>query len=265
MKRFAKCLVAAVAAIAAGDGAKATAPEAALSSPQELRLAQAAPPGQRPPPTPQQRVAMLREWLQASKAQMRSYQWIETTVITRDGKESSRKQNTCYYGVDGRLQKVPVAGGTEESPGGPPGILPLGRLRERIAEHEDEKVAKYLSDAEALVHAYIPPDPDRLQQTVGAGRLSVNMLEPGRRVGLDFKDYLKAGDVLGVEIEVPTNRLLGMHVSTYLDDPKDAINLDVEMGVLPDLTIYIARSKLAAPAKDVTVTVENSGYRRTGG
>ena len=64
---------------------------------------------------------------------------------------------------------------------------------------------------------------------------------------------------------MPTNRLLGMQVSSYLDSPEDAVVLNVEMGVLPDGTIYAAKTTLNAKAKEMTVTVENSGYRRTGG
>ena len=86
-----------------------------------------------------------------------------------------------------------------------------------------------------------------------------------RLVRLDFHNYLKASDVLGIDIELPTNRLLGMQVSSYLDSPEDAVVLNVEMGVLPDGTIYAAKTTLNAKAKEMTVTVENSGYRRTGG
>ena len=72
-----------------------------------------------PPPTPQQRVAMLKQWLQASQAQLRSYEWVETTVSLGQGREEkSRKQNTCYYGVDGTLQKVPAAESAADSGGG---------------------------------------------------------------------------------------------------------------------------------------------------
>ena len=66
---------------------------------------------------------MLKQWLQASQAQLRTYEWVETTVITKGGEEKSRKQNTVYYGADGKLQKVPVAGGAESKSGGPPGPL----------------------------------------------------------------------------------------------------------------------------------------------
>jgi hypothetical protein len=206
-----------------------------------------------PPPTPQQRVAMLKQWMQASQMQLRAYEWIETTVIAKGGEEKSRKQNTCYYGADGKVQKVPVAAPEADSGG--------GRLGKRIKANKKEEIADYMQSAAALVHSYIPPDSSRIQQSVDAGKMSMNVTQPGRSVRLDFKDYLKPGDVLSVDIETPTNRLLGMHVSSYLDDTKDAIQMDIAMGVFPDGTIYTAKSTLAAPAKDMTVTIENTGYR----
>jgi hypothetical protein len=210
------------------------------------------------PPTPQQRVAMLKQWLQASQAQLRSYEWIETTVVAKGGEEKSRKQNTCYYGVDGRLAKVPVAGGTDSSAGGP-----RGPLRKRIAESKKEELTQYMKDAAALIHQYVPPEPARIQQAVDAGNFSAS--PQGQRARLTFRNYLKANDSLNVDVEIPTNRLLGMSVSTYLESATDAIQLDVTMGVLPDGTIFTQRSALAAPAKDITVTVDNAGHRRAGG
>jgi hypothetical protein len=214
-----------------------------------------APQGQ--PPTPQQRVAMLKQWLQASHAQLRSYEWVETTVITKGGEEKSRKQNTCYYGVDGKLQKVPVAGATTDSGGGG------GPLRKGIAARKKEEITGYMQSAAELVHSYVPPDASRIQQLASDGKMSITPLQGGSHVQLVFKDYLKAGDSLSVDIETATNRLLGMSVASYLDDnTSDAIQMTIAMGVLPDGTIYTAKSTLAAPAKDMTVVVENTGHRR---
>jgi hypothetical protein len=204
---------------------------------------------------------MLKQSLQTSQKQLRAYEWIETTVVAKDGEEKSRSQNRCYYGVDGKLQKVPVASSGSEGDSG-------GRqrgLRARIAEEKKEEMTEYMKNAVALVHSYVPPDPGRMQQCVNTGKLSLNPIQPGRVVRLDFKDYLKAGDVLGITMELATNRLMGMQVSSYLDSPEDAVVLNVEMGVLPDNTIYTQRTTLDAKAKGMTVTVENSGYRHSGG
>ena len=232
-----------------------------FDAPVAVRLAQApqpAPEGQPPPPpTPQQRVAMLKQWLQASQAQLRTYEWVETTVITKGGEEKSRKQNTVYYGADGKLQKVPVAGGSEGKSGGPP-----GRLLKKAAENKKEEMVDYMEQAVALMHSYVPPDPNRIQQAVNNGKLSVT---PGQRVRLDFRDYLKSGDLLSVEIEAPTNRLIGMAVTSYLDTPKDEVRMNIGMGVLPDGTLFTSRTTLDAVAKGVAVTIENTGHRHKGG
>jgi hypothetical protein len=216
---------------------------------------QGQPPQAQPPPTPQQRVAMLKQWLQASQAQLRTYEWVETTAVSVKGEEKSRKQNTCYYGVDGKLQKVAAAEPAADSGG--------GRLKKRIVAKKKEEMTEYMQEAAALIHSYVPPDPNRIQQSVNAGKMTMSPQDGGRRVQLVFKDYLKTGDSLSVDIETATNRLMGMSVASYLaDSPSDAVQLNVEMGVLPDGTIYTAKTTLVAAAKDLTVVTENAGYRR---
>ena len=262
MNRF-KCLLPlGLAAFAASlTGNSAAAGSAAIPL-----LAQAAKPGtEQAAPTPQQRAAIIKQWLQASQVQLRNYEWIETTVVSKGGEEKSRKQNTCYYGVDGKLQKVPVAGGTEEKAGGPPGIMIPGKILKKIGEKKQAELAAYMQSAIALIHSYMPPDPNRLQTAVGSGKLSVNMLQPGRRVQLVLRDYLKPNDSLSIDIELPTNRVIGMHVTSYVDKPDDVVQLDVTMGVLPDGTIFAQKTLLNAQSKDITVTVDNSGHHRTAG
>lgn len=216
-------------------------------------------------PTPQQRVAMLKQWLQASQAQLKSYEWIETTVISLKGEEKSRKQSQVYYAVDGSLQKVPMGGEQDKQSSGPPGLLPVGRMAKRAGKQKGEELQEYMQAAANLVHSYLPPDPSRIQNSVNSGKFSVNMVQPNRQLRLDFNDYLKAGDKLSVDIELPTNRLMGMEIASYLDSQKDTVHMKVTMGLLPDGTIYTAETVLNAPAEKVTVTVDNSGHRHGGG
>ena len=77
--------------------------------------------GQPPPQaTPEQRVATLKQWLQASQAQLRAYEWIETTTVAKGGEEKSKTEKRCYYGADGKLQKLPISSG-ESGPAPPSG------------------------------------------------------------------------------------------------------------------------------------------------
>ena len=217
--------------------------------------AQAAP----PEPTPQQRAAMLKEWLTASRAQLRNYQWLETTTVSKDGEQKSQKQATRFYAPDGTLQKVPIeAGGQPQAAGRDP---VLGR---RMREAAKQDAVDYIESAVQLVHEYVPPDPARLQQSMEAGKLTVGVLAPGRSVQLNFADYLKSGDQLSARIDTQTNQLVGLGVSSYLDTPSNAVQLDVTMGLLPDGTIHEAQSVLNAPTQGLSVTVSNSDYRKLG-
>ena len=51
-------------------------------------------------------VAALKQSMQQGMAKIRQYEWVETTIISLKGEEKARKQNRCYYGTDGKVQKV---------------------------------------------------------------------------------------------------------------------------------------------------------------
>ena len=225
-----------------------------------LLLAQAQPPA--PPPTPQQRMTQVRDWLQYSQKQIRAYEWIETTVISKDGQEKSRETKRCYYDVNGQLQRVELSHTADQSSHAPPGIFPFGRLIKRAAEHEKEEVTQYMRNAVALTHSYVPPDGGRIAQAVMSGRVSVNLLQPGHLVGLDFRDFVKPGDLFSTQIELPSNRLVAINVTTYMDAPDQPISLNVSMGELPDGTLYSTRSILIAQTQGIRIEVQNSGHRR---
>ena len=215
--------------------------------------------------SPQQRVAQLKAWLQASQQQLRHYEWVETMTLTKDDEVKATKQNQVYYGADGQLQKVPVDSGNDESAGGPPGLLPVGRMAKRRAKHEKEELEEYLKASAALFQSYIPTDANMIQQSIDSGNFGVNVIRPGQEIRVDFHNYKKANDTLSIKIELPTNRLTAMAISSYLEDsPKDVVRLDVTMGLLPDGTIFAANTRLNAPEKEVVVEIANTGYRKMG-
>ena len=205
-------------------------------------------------PAPQERIAALKQSLQEDQARLRQYEWIETTAVSLKGEEKSRKQNRCYHGADGKVQKVLVAA--------PPPAEKKRGLRGKIIENKKEELSDYMERAVNLVKLYVPPDPGLIQRTKDAGKASIHMLEPGRRARLEFRDYLEAGDVVGVEVDLTANRLLGLRVSTFLGSPQDPVSLDVRFATLNDGTGYPGEVQLDAGAKQVKVAVQNTGYRK---
>jgi hypothetical protein len=205
-------------------------------------------------PSVPERVAALKASLAASQIILKQYEWIETTVVSLKGEEKSRKQERCYYGADGKLQKIEVSASPQPEP--------KRGLRGRIIEKKKEELTDYMKSAVALVKTYVPPNPAKIQAAKDAGKVSIEVLEPGKRARLNFRDYEKPGDNLGVEVDLANNRPLGVKVATYLDDAKDAVTLDVSMGQLNDGTTYPSDITLNAKAKNLKVTAQNSGYRK---
>ena len=210
---------------------------------------------QAPQPSVQERVAILKGTFAASQANLRQYEWIETTLVSLNGEEKSRKQQRCYYGADGVLQKVLV----DASP--PPAAKP--GLRGRIIANKTAELTDYMKSAVSLVKSYLPPDPAKIQASQNAGKVSIQVLDPGKRAQVNFHDYQKPGDNLAVVINLANNVVAGIGVSSYLDSPTDVVTLDAKMGQLNDGTIYTSDTTLNAAAKNLTVTVQNTGYRKT--
>jgi hypothetical protein len=211
-------------------------------------------------PSVPERVAALKTSLAESKARLKGYEWVETTVVLLKGEEKSSTQQRCYHGADGKVQKLPLAA--------PPEPEKKRGLRGRIVEKKKEELSDYMKQAIGLVHQYVPPDPESIQKAKDAGKVSIAIVDPGKRVRLEFKDYLVPGDQLALEVTLADNRLAAIAVSTALDDKNtrgdktDPVTLRVRMGTLDDGATYAAETALAAPAKDLRVIVTNSGYRK---
>ena len=204
-------------------------------------------------PDPAARVAAIKEWIAQSKAHLKNYQWIETTVVSVKGEVKSTKVANCYYDVTGTLQKVQTS---ETAPKSKPGI------RGAIQRDAAKDMTAYMDKAVALVKSYMPPSAEKIQASKDAGKMSVDFLPGGQNVRLNFHDYQLPGDNLSVSLDTATNHPLGFGVATYIDDPKDAVVLAVTVGTLPDGTGYADKTTLDAKAKNLTVTITNSGYRK---
>ena len=207
-------------------------------------------------------VAALKQSMQQGLAKLRQYEWVETTVISMKGEEKSRKQNRCYYGADGKVQKVALdqAAPAEQKQGGRAGRRGGGKMKEQIVENKKDEMKDYMERAAALIHAYVPPDPAKIQAAKDAGRITTNP-PAGGKVRLVISDYQQPGDSVTVDLDAAANRLAGLGVNTYLDKPDEAVTLAVQMSALPDGAIYAAQTTLDVKAKNITVVTQNSGHR----
>ena len=212
------------------------------------------------PPAPEgakDHVAALKRSLAESKAALRQYEWIETTVISIKGEEKSSKQSRCYYGAEGTLEKVPIDGDADG------GKKPRG-LRGAIVEHKKDEMTDAMKEAVGLVKQYIPPDPEKIKAAEEAGKLSIVPPDAQGRTQVVIKNYLKPGDTLSMSMAIAADRLTALTVSTYIDSTKDAVELNVQCGAFPDGTVYPAKIDLDVKKQELSVAVQNSGYKKQG-
>jgi hypothetical protein len=200
-----------------------------------------------------ERITALKQSLAESQKNLRTYQWVETTVVSLKGEVKSTMQSSCYYGADGALQKTPISASPPPAP--KPG------LRGRIVESKKQELTDTMKQAVALVKSYVPPNPALIQRSKDTGKASMEVLQPGKLIRLVFRDYQLPGDVLAITVDLSTNRLAGISVSTYLGQPNTPVTLEVAMGSLADGTTYPANIQLGIKSQQLAVAVSNSGYK----
>lgn len=205
----------------------------------------------------EEKIAAIKQNLQTSAVNIRSYEWIETVSIKLKGEQKAQKQNRCYYGDDGELHKMPLGDASE-------GKSPRG-IRGKVAKKKKGEIKDYAEQAIALIKQYVPPEGQRIQKAKDEGKTSMTVYGDGSRLRLVVPDYLKAGDVLNIDIDPNGDRITGISVATYLEaDPKDAVTLDVKFSALKDGTGYPASVVLDGQSKELNIAIENSGHRKSG-
>ncbi|MCE9625835.1 MAG: hypothetical protein K8R69_10365, partial [Deltaproteobacteria bacterium] len=195
--------------------------------------------------------------LQDNQARLKQYEWIENMVVSKNGDEKSQKQYRCYYGADGALQKVLIDSSQDE------GRERRG-LRGRIIAHKKEEMTEYMQRAADLIKRYIPPQSAKIQAAWDAGNVAVKPGGSAKTVELEIQSYLLPGDSLDLNLDMGKPEVTGLQVSSYLDNPKDAVTLAVTFGKLQDGTNYPKQTLLTTKKKDLTIQVQNSGYRKMG-
>jgi hypothetical protein len=208
-------------------------------------------------------VAALKQSLQQGQALIRKYEWVETTIISLKGEEKARKQNRCYYGADGKVQKVSLdqaAAPSQEDKGGKGGRKGGGRVKQQVVENKKGDIQDYMKQAAALIHQYVPPAPARIQAAKDAGRVKANP-QAGGKVQVAIAQYLLPVDSLTIDMDGTANRLLGLNVNSYLDKPEDTVTLAVQMTTLPDGALFASETTLDAKAKNIRVVIQNSGFK----
>ncbi len=211
-----------------------------------------------PPAGLQEKVAALKKALQQNQAALKKYQWVETVTVSKGGDVKSQKQYSCYYGVDGTLQKIELNSSQDQGGGGGRGFL-----RRKIMADKKREMVDYMKQAGALIKQYIPPQASQIESAMAANNVS---LKPGgdQNIELTIKNYVLPGDSLDLGLNMAKPEVTSLAVNSYLDNPKDTVTMQVSFANLPDGTSYTKQTVMTTKKKAITVTTDNSGYKKMG-
>ena len=135
-----------------------------------------------------------------------------------------------------------------------------GRVKEHVIEKKKEEYQEYGQQIGALAKQYTTPNPQLLMQAKQAGNIS---LEPGDgTVSLVIKNYVKQGDSMTFTLDPQSKQLQNVRVSSYLNDPSDAVTISAEFAQLPDGTNHVASTLINGVSKQLTVNEQNSNYQK---
>lgn len=205
----------------------------------------------------QQKLAALKQSAAANKQKLSQYQWVETQQITLKGEQKPERVFQCTYGPNGQVQKVPLGAQPQEQQSG---RRRGGALRQHIVEKKTEEMKQYMQQVKSLLALYVPPNPQLIQQAMQKKNVAVEKNTGSSGVQAVFNNYAKQGDKMTIGFDPASRKITSINVDTYMEEPKDAVTLAVQMASLPDGTNYPQQSVLNATAKQLKVTTTNSNY-----
>jgi len=201
----------------------------------------------------QQKVAAFKQSTAENQKALYQYSWIENTQLSLKGEVKSTKIESCRYGPDGKVQKTPLTA--------PPEKKAMRGLKKKVVEKKTDEMKDYMERVVSLIHRYVPPPPELIKADVAGGNASLSPQGPGA-IQLQFKNFVKNGDVVSITLDTAAKSIRQLKVDTYLDEEKDKVNLAVDFQTLPDGTNYAANKNLNVTAKKIVVNIAGSNYQK---
>lgn len=202
----------------------------------------------------EEKLMAIKQAQTENKQKLAQYTWQETETISIKGNVKDTKVYQIQM-VNGQQQKTLLNDQKASSGGGRE-----GRVKEHAIEKKTEEYEQYGQQIGALAKQYTTPNPEALMQAKQAGNIS---LQPGAgTVSLVIKNYMKQGDSMTMTISEQTHSPVSVQISSYLNDPSDAVTISAQFAQLPDGTNHVATTQINGVSKQLTINEQNSNYQR---
>jgi len=205
----------------------------------------------------QQHLAEIKQSLAFNKQVLAGYTWLEQQIISVKGEQKKEELFNVQLGPDGKAQKTPLD---------PSSVSDDDRkergLRGRIREKKIDEYKEYGDSIRTLVQQYIPPDKDMLQQSYQQGNVMIGpVAAQPNQYRFVITSYIKQGDKMTVVLDKSTMSLVSLSLSTYLSDPADAVNVNVQFAREPNGgPFHVSTETIDGVSKQLTIEVVNTNY-----
>ena len=208
-------------------------------------------------PQVQERLAEVKESAARNKQSLAHYSWQEQQTIAIKGDVKDTKMYQVHLGPDGKPQKIKTENLPESSGGRKHGLV------HQVKEKKGEEYKEYGQQIAALAQQYAQPDPQKLQQAFQQGNVMFGSAGAPSDVKMVISNYIKPNDKVTLVFNRQAKAIQSVNVATYLNDPKDAVNIGAQFSQLPDGTNHVASTQTKGESKDLLVTTQNSNYQKT--
>jgi hypothetical protein len=212
-------------------------------------------------PEVQQRVAQIKEASARNKQALAQYTWVEQVTISLKGEEKKQEHFQVRLGPDLKPQKTSLDPPNDASSSSQGGRLKRHVVAKKVAKKKEE-YKEYADQMKALAQQYVPPDRDLLQQAASRGDITLGTTPgAGNNVQLVVHNYLKPNDSLTMVFDKTQKQLVSVQIASYMDDPKDAMNVTAQFSSLPDGTSHVSNVMVDGVSKKLNIAIQNSQYQ----
>jgi hypothetical protein len=206
-------------------------------------------------PALQARLAEIKQASAANKQALSHYTWQESQTTSIKGEVKKQQLFQVSVGPNGQQQKSEINAQPAAAPSG-------GMLKRHIVAKKKAEFKDYGEQIADLARQYTRPDPGSLQNAFQQGNISLQLGGDDSQVTLIIKNYLKQNDSVTLVFDKRQKAIQRLRISTYLDDPKDAVTISAQFAKLPDGTNHVSGTQINGVSKQLTVVTQNSNYQR---
>jgi hypothetical protein len=199
----------------------------------------------------------MKQAAASNKQQLAHYTWQERQTISIKGEVKKQKLYSVQPGPNGKPQKTEIDPQAQGSDGGR-----RHGLKHHVVEKKKEEYEDYAKQMAALAQSYAQPDPERLQQLYQQGNITLASAGTPGEVQLVIHNYVKQGDSMTLVLNRAQKALQSLSVSSYLDNPKDAVKLSAQFAQDPGGPHHVSSMLINGESKQLTVATQNFNYQK---